>query len=75
MFQVSFRVCLVVQRLGLGTFIAKGLGSIPGQGTKIPQDTWHGQKFKKKKKFQVSLKRMCILLWLVEIVHVSSISR
>ena len=49
MFQVSFRVCLVVQRLGLGTFIAKGLGSIPGQGTKIPQDTWHGQKFKKKK--------------------------
>ena len=21
-----------------------GLGSIPGRGTKIPQDVWHGQK-------------------------------
>lgn len=49
MFQVSLGVCLVVQWLGLGTFIAKGLGSIPGQGTKIPQDTWHGQKLEKKK--------------------------
>ena len=32
---------LVVQWLGLCTFTAKGLGSIPGWGTKIPQ---HGQK-------------------------------
>ena len=28
---------LAVQWLGLCTFIAKGTGSIPGQGTKIPQ--------------------------------------
>ena len=26
----------VVQELGLWVFIAKGLGSIPGRGTKIP---------------------------------------
>ena len=31
----------MVQWLGLCAFIAKGLGSIPGQGTKIPQaDAW-----------------------------------
>ena len=30
---------LAVQWLGLRTFTAKGVGSIPGQGTKIPQDT------------------------------------
>ena len=28
---------LAVQWSGLGTFTAEGLGSIPGQGTKIPQ--------------------------------------
>ena len=28
---------LVVQWLGLCTFTAEGVGSIPGQGTKIPQ--------------------------------------
>ena len=28
---------LVVQCLGLGSFTAVGPGSIPGQGTKIPQ--------------------------------------
>ena len=28
---------LVVQWLGLGTFTAKGPGSVPGRGTKIPQ--------------------------------------
>ena len=28
---------LVIQWLGLGTFTAVGLGSIPGQGTKILQ--------------------------------------
>ena len=35
---------LVVQWLGLGACTAKGLGSIPGQGTKIPQAAWHRQK-------------------------------
>ena len=35
---------LVVQWLGLCAFTAKGLGSIPGQGTKMPEAAWHGQK-------------------------------
>ena len=35
---------VVVQRLGLCAFTAKGLGSIPGQGTKIPQTMQGGQK-------------------------------
>ena len=38
---------LAVQWLGLGAFTAKSLGSIPGQGTKIQQDTWHSQSKKK----------------------------
>ena len=34
-----------LQCLGLCTLTAKGLGSIHGWGTKIPQATvWHGQK-------------------------------
>ena len=37
---------LVVQWLGLCTFTAVSLGSIPGQGTKIPQVAWHGKKKK-----------------------------
>ena len=35
---------LAVQWLGLRTFTAEGTGSIPGQGTKIPQAAWCGQK-------------------------------
>ena len=38
----------MVQWLGLGTFAAMGLDSIPGRETKIPQATQRG---KKKKKF------------------------
>ena len=34
---------LVVRWLGLHTFTAEGVGSIPGQGTKILQVMWHGQ--------------------------------
>ena len=37
----------MIQWLGLGAFTAEGPGSIPGQGTKIPQATWRGQKKKK----------------------------
>ena len=37
----------MVQWLGLYAFTAKGLGSIPGWGTKIPQAVWCGQKKKK----------------------------
>ena len=40
----------MVQWLGLCPVIAEGLGSIPGQGTKIPQAVQQGQKKKKKKK-------------------------
>ena len=39
---------LAVQWLGLHTFIAEGLGSIPSRGTKIPQTEWHGKKKKEK---------------------------
>ena len=39
---------LAVQWLGLGAFTAKGPGSIPGWGTKIPEATWGDQKKKKK---------------------------
>ena len=35
---------LAVQWLGLQAFTAKGPGSIPGRGTKIPQAVWHSQK-------------------------------
>ena len=32
----------MVQWLGLRAFTAEGAGSIPGQGTKIPQAAWPG---------------------------------
>ena len=34
---------LVVQWLGLHASNARGIGSIPGQGTKIPHAIWHDQ--------------------------------
>ena len=37
---------LVVQWLGLRAFIAEGMGLIPGQGIKILQGVWCGQKKK-----------------------------
>ena len=40
---------VAVQWLGLGASTAGGTGSIPGQGTRIPQAAWwRGQKKKKK---------------------------
>ena len=39
---------LVVCWWGLSTFTAEGRGSIPGWGTKIPQDTWSGTKKEEK---------------------------
>ena len=39
----TFGNSLVVQWLGLHALTAEGLGSIPAQGTKIPQATWSGQ--------------------------------
>ena len=41
---------LEVQGLGLSTFTAVGPGSIPGQGTKIPQASKRGTPAKKKKR-------------------------
>ena len=41
------RTSLEVQSLGFGAFMAKGPGSISGQGTKILQAVWHVQKKKK----------------------------
>ena len=40
---------LAVQWLGLHASTAKGTGSIPGQGTKIPQAVWCSQKTERKK--------------------------
>ena len=40
---------LVVQRLRLCASNVEGTGSIPGQGTKIPQASWHGRKINKYK--------------------------
>ena len=40
----------MVQWLGLHALIAKGVGSIPAWGTKIPQVLWHSQKKKKERK-------------------------
>ena len=37
---------LAVQWLGLGTFTAVGLGSIPSQGTQVPQAAQYGKKNK-----------------------------
>ena len=41
---------LVGQWLGLCAFTAEGPGSIPAQGTNIPQAMWYGGKIKEVKK-------------------------
>ena len=40
--KIGIRNFLEVKWLGLCTFIAQGMGSIPGQGTKILQAVWRG---------------------------------
>ena len=40
---------MVVQRLGLHAFTARGMGLIPALGTKTPHATRYGQKLKKKR--------------------------
>ena len=44
---------LVVQWLGLSTFTAMGLRSIPGHQTKILQASWHSKKKKRERKKSV----------------------
>ena len=46
--EIHFRTSLGVQGLELHTSTVGGTGLIPGQGTKIPQASWSGQKKKKK---------------------------
>ena len=47
---------LAVQWLELHALTAMGLGSIPGQGTSIPQAVWYGQKIKNKNKISCKKK-------------------
>ena len=44
-----------VQWLGLGAFTARGVGSIPGWGTKIPQAMQCGQKTKTKNRLSLKI--------------------
>ena len=44
----------VADWLGLGAFTAKGMGSIPGQGTKIPQAGQCSQKQQQQQKMCIS---------------------
>ena len=50
---------LAVQWLRLHTSIAGGTGSIPGQGTKIPQAGWRGQKNKQINKYELTV--LCVI--------------
>ena len=43
----------MVQWLRLRASTARGMGSIPGQGSKIPHGAWWDQKKKKKKKLRM----------------------
>ena len=46
---------LLAQWLGLCASAAGGMGSIPGEGTKIPQAMQHGQKTPKTKKLMFAV--------------------
>ena len=54
---------LAVQWLAVWAFTAKGLGSISGQGTKLPQAPQLGQKKKERKKMAlgcITFKNHCV---------------
>ena len=51
----------MVQWLELWALSAKGVYSIPGLGTKISQDAWHGQKKKKLVEYQVLMSPWSLL--------------
>ena len=59
--KTTMREFPVVQGLGLCASTAEVLGSIPGQGTKIPQTVWYDQKKKNKKQ----TKNPHLLEWLL----------
>ena len=48
---------MAVQLLRLRAFTAIGLGSIPGQRSKIPQTVWYGQKKEKSQHLGVKAAR------------------
>ena len=52
----------MVQWLGLGTFTAMGMGTIPGQETKTPEAMWHSPLQKVPKVFLREIIR-CITHW------------
>ena len=53
---INLGTSLVVQWLRLCASYAGGLGSVPGQGTKISHAVWYRQKINKKPKNPVNLK-------------------
>ena len=55
---------LEVQWLGLHVLTAEVSGSIPGQGTKIPQAAWHGQKTQKGFCIWISNYKICNKIYL-----------
>ena len=48
---------LVVQWLRLSASNARGMGSIPGQGTKIPHAMWHSQNKQTKNVYNINRER------------------
>ena len=46
-FEVAGRASLIVPWLRLQASTPGSMGSVPGQGTKIPHDTWHTPKINK----------------------------
>ena len=49
------RSVLGIPKWGLGSLTARGLGSIPGRGTEIPQATGHGQNKNENKQTKTGL--------------------
>ena len=58
---------LAVQWLGLQALTDMGLRLIPGQGTKIPQAIWSGQKKKKRKGINEDKIRYLFFLFLIDL--------
>ena len=58
---------LAVQWLGLQALTDMGLSLIPGQGTKIPQAIWYGQKKKKIKGINEDKIRYLFFLFLIDL--------
>ena len=66
---------LAVQRLGLHALTAEDLGSIPGQGTKIPQALWRGHKTKQNNNKKTKARNLKSKTWLFYFCHAWHTSR